>query len=307
MSESVKSVFLYLPIIEENLLWDLYLTGIGTADIPANTPYPPPGHPEAYDFRFKEGRVLPEYQVIYISKGGGIFESVQTGTVPVKAGDFILLFPGVWHRYKPDEETGWKEHWISWNGEYLYRLFKRGFINLQNPVITASASNQVVEIYNYIWNLAQQDVSENAHQMAACTMQILTIALQSNKENRSLPSAPQRHETIDSKDELFIKAVQLIWSHAHRNMSVNSLVEELPTTRRTLERRFKKALGYSIGREITICRIERAKHMLGETNLPIEHIALAVGFSGADRLAKVFRIYEKCTPGQYRKKQRREL
>ena len=307
MSESVENAFLYLPIIEENLLWDLYLTGIGTADIPAKTPYPPPGHPETYDFRFKDGRVLPEYQVIYISKGSGIFESVQTGTVPVTTGNFILLFPGVWHRYKPNEETGWKEHWISWNGEYLYRLFKRGFINPQNPVITAKASNQVIDIYDYIWNLAQQDATENAHQMAACAMQILTIALRSNKKNWSSPLGPQRHETIDSKDELFIRAVQLIWSHAHRNMSVKSLVEELPTTRRTLERRFKKALGYSIGREITLCRIERAKHMLSETNLPIEHIALAVGFSGADRLAKVFRANEKCTPGQYRKKQRREL
>lgn len=304
MSESAESFFLYLPIVKENLLWDLYITGIGFAKIPPSTPYPPPGHPETYDFQWKNGRVLPEYQVVYISEGSGIFESVQTGTVPVKAGDFILLFPSVWHRYKPNERTGWKEHWISWNGEYLYRLFRRGFINPENAVLTGNGSNQIVDIHNYLWNIAKNDASENSHQMAACAMQILTIALRSNKKNRSSPSGPQRHETIVSKDELVIKTIQLIWSHAHRDMNVNSLVEQLPVTRRTLERRFKKALGHSIGREITLCRIERAKHMLGETDLPIEHVALAVGFSGADRLAKVFRAYENRSPGQYRKKQK---
>ena len=28
----------------------------------------------------------------------------------------ILLFPGVWHRYRPDVDVGWDEYWISFNG-----------------------------------------------------------------------------------------------------------------------------------------------------------------------------------------------
>ena len=73
-------------------------------------------------------------------------------------------------------------------------------------------------------------------------------------------------------------------------------------TRRTLERKFEKALGHSIGTEITRCRLERSKHLLANTTLPIKHIALAVGFSGTDWMGKVFNRELGMTPGQYRNK-----
>ena len=73
--------FVYLPISEENLLWDLYITGVGFAHICPGRSYPPKGHPEVYDFKWKTGRVLPEYQIIYILQGRGVFESVYTGTI----------------------------------------------------------------------------------------------------------------------------------------------------------------------------------------------------------------------------------
>ena len=67
--------------------FDLYVTGVGFTDIPARTPYPPPGHPELYDFQWRLGRTLPEYQIIYIADGTGVFESASTGRVDVKSGN----------------------------------------------------------------------------------------------------------------------------------------------------------------------------------------------------------------------------
>jgi len=103
------------------------------------------------------------------------------------------------------------------------------------------------------------------------------------------------------QDAAVAQAVKIIWNHGYRNFTVGELVQRLPITRRTLERRFQQVLGYSIGKELERCRLARAKHLLRHTSLPVSHIALAVGFSGADRLAKAFRRREKMTPRQYRK------
>ena len=135
MTQNNNNYFAYFPISEANMRFDLYMTGTGFTDIPAGSSYPPQGHPELYAFNWKLGRTLPEYQIIYISKGSGIFESAHSGEVSIGPGHVILLFPGIWHRYRPHRKTGWVEHWISINGEYLYRLTKRGLIEPNNAVL----------------------------------------------------------------------------------------------------------------------------------------------------------------------------
>ena len=65
-----------------------------------------------------------------------MFESSEVGQVTIEAPTALLLFPGIWHRYKPDFSVGWEEDWISVNGEYLYRLSKRGIISANKPVLT---------------------------------------------------------------------------------------------------------------------------------------------------------------------------
>ena len=41
-----------------------------------------------------------------LTKGGGIFESRETGPLAVGVGSIVLLFPGVWHHYRPNKKTG---------------------------------------------------------------------------------------------------------------------------------------------------------------------------------------------------------
>jgi len=84
MSLMNENYFQYLPVSESNMEWDLYLTGTGVAEIAPDEDYPPPGHPGTYDFKWETGRVLPEYQAVFIAEGEGTFESADMGTVDVK-------------------------------------------------------------------------------------------------------------------------------------------------------------------------------------------------------------------------------
>ena len=92
MSEIIDNFFTYLPISENNMRWDLYLTGVGLATVSAGDVYPPKGHPGVYNFRWKSGRVLPEYQILLIAEGQGTFESSKTEEITVHTGNIILLF-----------------------------------------------------------------------------------------------------------------------------------------------------------------------------------------------------------------------
>ena len=79
MSAAGENYFRYIPVRQRDVQWGLYVTGAGCTFIPPGQPYPPKNHPELYHFRWETGRTLPEYQVIYISGGEGLFESAPTG------------------------------------------------------------------------------------------------------------------------------------------------------------------------------------------------------------------------------------
>jgi len=95
------------------------LNDAGYAVVPANLVYPPTirNHSQGYALSWEKGRVLQDFQVVYITKGKGVFQSTQGGLIPINVGDALLLFPGEWHRYQPDPEVGWTEYWISFSGD----------------------------------------------------------------------------------------------------------------------------------------------------------------------------------------------
>lgn len=45
MSEKIGNFFSHLPINENNMRWELYLTGVGLATVQAGDVYPPKGFP----------------------------------------------------------------------------------------------------------------------------------------------------------------------------------------------------------------------------------------------------------------------
>ena len=56
----------------------------------------------------------------------------------------ILLFPGEWHTYSPDTETGWHEHWIGFNGSAMDHLVEKGFFVPSNPIYDIGFNEQIV-------------------------------------------------------------------------------------------------------------------------------------------------------------------
>jgi len=102
-------------------------------------------------------------------------------------------------------------------------------------------------------------------------------------------------------DPLVGQALRFIAEHGHEPINVRTVADEIPTVRRTLERRFRAALGRTIAEEITRLRLERVKRRLVETEEPLKVVALASGFSSAQQLYKAFLRIEGISPQQYRR------
>jgi len=103
-------------------------------------------------------------------------------------------------------------------------------------------------------------------------------------------------------DTEIAQVVQFIRKHADEPIRVTDAIQNIPASRRSLETRFKDQYRRTIFEEIQYNHVTRAKHLLCETDWPIERVAEASGFNNRERLDKVFRQIAGATPAVYRRR-----
>lgn len=130
-------------------------------------------------------------------------------------------------------------------------------------------------------------------------------------DRRPLPPAPiavspigivtrQSTDTLAIDHPDLVQAVGFIREHATEHIHVEDVLKAVPISRRSLERAFQEVLGRSPADEIRRVRIERAKHLLATTDMPIPKVARASGFGNGGYLATVFKQVTGMTPLKYR-------
>jgi LacI family transcriptional regulator len=110
----------------------------------------------------------------------------------------------------------------------------------------------------------------------------------------------QSSDVIAQSDPCIATALRFIKDHAGQPIDVSYVVEEVGVSRRTLERRFVHAVGRSVLAEVTRCRLERAKRLLLETDLPSQRVAAAAGFGSVKTFNRLFRRSTSISPQRFR-------
>ena len=121
-----------------------------------------------------------------------------------------------------------------------------------------------------------------------------------------LPSALEPSVQRDMpQDTVVSAALARIWTRGHQAITVEQVAEGVGVTQRTLERRFQRSVGHSIVDEIIACRVNRAKRLLEETDMPVKAIAYLAGFPSEQRMRVAFAQREGLTPLKVRRRARR--
>jgi LacI family transcriptional regulator len=102
-------------------------------------------------------------------------------------------------------------------------------------------------------------------------------------------------------DEMVSNALQIIRNGACDGLTMEQLVGELAVSRSTLDNRFKEVLGHTAYAAIQRTRLERAKSLLSQGDMPVKLVAQRAGFGNEQYLTAVMKKETKNTPAQYRR------
>ena len=283
----------YLAVNPVDLKWGTAVNSVGYQLIEPGTDYPPRNHPSRYIFTPESGRVLHEYQLLYITEGGGRFSSETLGRykpVQIKSGNMFLLFPGEWHSYHPDSSTGWKEYWIGFNGHFMENIVAQKFFTKDNPVFNVGIHEDIVALYNSAISAATTQESGFQQVLAGIVDRLLSLAYFYDRNTQF-----QESDTANKMGQ-----AKVMIQDNYMNISPEQIASNLCLSYSSFRKTFKEYTGFSPARFINEVRMSKAKELLTNTNMSIKEVAYNVGYNNHDYFFTAFRHMTGRTPAEYR-------
>ena len=291
-----RNYFRYLVPEPASAVWGLGVTAAGYTEIAPGEPYPPTRHPADHEINWERGRTLTALQVVLISAGSGWFETKTTGRKKIIAGSAFVVLPGVWHRYRPDDRTGWTESWVEVRGPVIGRLQRAGVL------VAAAAFRRQAEVVGL--DEALEAVHARARtvrggfdpELAARAMGVLAAWA---RIGQARPPQPRTVRAI-------VEAERYLAAHHTEPVNMAALARRLGVAYSHFRREFRKHTGYAPWKYVLRLRLVRARRLLTEGEAKLEEIATQLGFSSAFHLSFAFKQEFGQAPAHWRRKSGRE-
>lgn len=285
--------FKYLQVSPRDISWGLAITTAGFQHVHPEETYPLSAHPDGYNFPENKKRILNEYQLVYITRGTGHFESASCSRTKIEAGMMFMLFPGEWHTFAPDPETGWDDHWVGFNGAYMDDKIRSGFFTFRNCVFRIGVDERIINTYHEILDIISDEKKGFQQMVAGLTMSLLSRVYYENIN----------HSNGDSYIMRIINQAKVIMKDDMTgSKDLEDIADSLGVSYSLFRREFKNRCGISPGQYRQELKLAKAKELLYSTNLSIAEISNRLNFECLGQFSTFFKKKAGVPPLEFRKR-----
>lgn len=228
------------------------------------------------------------YVIHYVISGKGVY-SANGVDYPLQKGDGFLIIPNESTSYRADEEDPWEYYWVGFHGAEAPHLLSSAGIDTNNLVFHYDKDEKLKKILSDLFYTATNYPSRELAMIGYLYLFFSCITYLPHMSPKNFP-------------EVYLdKAIAYIQNNSSYKISVNDIAKYVGIERSYLYRIFKDALDCSVNQYIQNYKIEKAKNMLLQKDLPIQVISNSLGFEDPSHFTKVFKRICKITPLTYRK------
>lgn len=283
--------FKYLIVNEMDRKYGLWVNSVGFQTIPPHSPYPLKDHPSGYFFNVEKGRVLPEYQLVYITKGRGLFTSDSTPEKQVCKGRLMVLFPGQWHTYRPMLQTGWTEYYIGFEGSIIDNIIKNSFLAKERQILEVGLNEELVSLFTRALEVAEADRISAQQYLSGIVLHMMGMIL-SISRNKVFEMSD-----VDQKIE---QAKIIMNENVFKNVDPEELAMRLNISYSWFRKVFKEYTGYAPAKYYQELKLRKAKQLLVSTSQSVKEISFLLGYQSTEYFFSFFKKHTGFTPLEYR-------
>ncbi|MEM0964554.1 MAG: AraC family transcriptional regulator [Verrucomicrobiota bacterium] len=278
----------YLAADPEVEKWGWQIVDAGAQSVEPGVSYPPEKHPQAYLFGADGRRTLMECQIVLLTSGTGQFQSRSQRTTRLGAGDAFVLFPGEWHRYRPDPGTGWKERWVGFQGREALRLVQE-FLPRSHPIYPSAGSSEMNEIfqkqYDYLNN-----VDPGSEQVAASLIPQQIALLRRSRIAKNSQQSRRR--------EIIVSAKAAILSDLSKRTDFTHLATEIGLSYSRFRRIFQSETGHAPREFENVMKLTRGRELLSGGRHNVSSVADLLGYSSVYYFSRAYKKHFGRPPSQ---------
>lgn len=281
----------YIAQNERDAQWGLTICSTGYQKVQPFEEYPPMTHDSEYIFNPEKGRIISEYQLLYIVEGSGTLTTASAGKFNIKEGDVFFLFPGEWHTYSPDPETGWKEYWIGFKGINIDSRISAGFFSRETPVYNIGYNETVVTLFKEAIQTAKTQEMYFQQLLAGIVNYMLGLIFTIDN-NRKIKDSIY--------PEIIDKARKFMQENIEMNVEMPEIASHLNISYSSFRHTFKQYTGITPSQYYLNLKIQRAKDMLRSSDASVKEISYQLHFDTPEYFTKLFKSKTGMTPSQFR-------
>jgi AraC-type DNA-binding domain-containing proteins len=290
-TNELKNDYKYLIVNDRDKKFGIYINTVGFQHIKPHSQYPLSNHPSEYFFYPQKGRVLHEYQFVYITKGKGLFSVNSNNEQQIKSGTLLFLFPYQWHSYQPLAETGWNEYYIGFEGSVVDDIIENGFFSKENQQLEIGLNEELVDLFARANEVAEVENKSSQQFLSGILLHIIGLVLSISKN--------QSFETNNSAKKI-TEAKIIMNENIHSDIDFEELSGKLNMSYTSFRKNFKAYTGYAPAQYFNELKMNKAKQMLVFSTLSVKEIIHSLGYDSYENFFSKFKKATGYTPAQYR-------
>jgi AraC-like DNA-binding protein len=246
-------------------------------------------------------RVYGSYAVMCLLRGAGRYRDINRQNLDLRAGDAVLVFPELAHRYGPRRgQPGWDEFYITFDGPVFDQWREAGLLDAKHPVLrpgTEMVAGWAAQVQNLL-ERRPVTLRERARQVADFATLLGDLLRTSDSVSAAeSPSAPS------TETAWLGQAQQLLETDLGSDLSLAEVAAAVNLSYETFRKGFREATGTTPAHYRAVRRVEAAQALLhyrpGITN---REIAETLGFADEFHFSRRFTQITGATPRAFRQR-----
>ncbi len=273
----LRDFSIYTSPTKNDLQWQIAGTTMGHSLVKPGETYPRnrDKHPEQFK-SVVTSRTLQEFQLIYITKGSGVF-STEGKQYEISPGIAFFLFPGVRHAYHPHRKTGWEEFWIGFHGAYANALWQQEILSPEEPLFHVGYHESIIHMFDQNFRSMHQQFPGYTIQISGGIVALITNIIGLSKQQQ------YQSEEVGLVDQ--VKSI--LEGRIFDSITIEELTEATGTGKSKLIALFSDYTGLSPYQYFLHMKINKAKQWL-DMGLSVKEIAYRLSFQDPCYFSRIF-------------------
>ncbi|CAG7608250.1 HTH-type transcriptional activator RhaS [Paenibacillus solanacearum] len=237
-------------------------------------------------------RVTSYYSLHFIMQGEGTY--VQSNErYTLGQGDAFCLFPNVAHEYYTSKENLLQMAWIAFDGKRAAHLLDRIGLTSASPYRSSVLRPEVTLLLEAFFDLVNDP--EHAHSDLGRLGMLYRLF-----DSLSLAGGRQFGTGHEPAVTWLQKGLDYLETHYTEDITIEEAASFVGVDRGYFSKKFQEAYGLPPVKYLQKLKLDKAKHMLEQTDYKLTEIALSVGYPDLFSFSKAFKKHYGMSPNAYR-------